>query len=258
MYQSCRFWMLHNNSDNCVSVSHPERIKMMNEVFNNFRNVPREEVESDHTFRTLRHFPAIAKSVSNTVVCVHENKVSLVVEKKSRSSKQRKSTHRLESLCKSSIGEFNSLSSFRKQIINERHKPHRDTLKLPPRLSAKELAAEDHLQNANDKLTKFSISYDSRKANNDLNGFQNEVLTKEELNIQLKRCLTIYLSDEELDALFINMDADGSGLIDGVEFTRYFFKLGQDARFRMQSETSTLHQQLIDAEKQQDIEKYKS
>ncbi len=44
--------------------------------------------------------------------------------------------------------------------------------------------------------------------------------------MQLRRCLNIILLSEELDALFIDIDTDRSGFCDGVEFMRYFFKLG--------------------------------
>ena len=63
------------------------------------------------------------------------------------------------------------------------------------------------------------------------------MLNKKQFAIQLRRCLNINLKAAELDALFEKMDVDHSQLIDGVEFVRYFFALGTQARWRMQLET---------------------
>lgn len=94
----------------------------------------------------------------------------------------------------------------------------------------------DPLLTGNAKLTKFAIRHDSRRMNNDLEGFNGHSLNKEEFDYQLKRCLTIYLTREELDAVFEHIDADQSQFLDGVEFLRYFFRLGQDARHRIQAD----------------------
>jgi hypothetical protein len=77
--------------------------------------------------------------------------------------------------------------------------------------------------------------------NNDLDGFQERVLDKHYFDYQLKRCLCIYLTPEELDAVFLSIDSDRSGFIDGVEFLRYFFRLGMEARngIRLQVIAST-------------------
>lgn len=89
------------------------------------------------------------------------------------------------------------------------------------------------LQVANDKLTKGALSFAPLGTMNVLAGFQGQDLNKEELSVQLQRCLQIVLRKEELDALFSSMDADDSGLIDGVEFTRYFLTLGNIARSKI-------------------------
>ncbi len=89
------------------------------------------------------------------------------------------------------------------------------------------------LQVANDKLTRGALSFAPLGTMNVLAGFQGQDLNKEELNVQLQRCLQIVLHKNELDALFGSMDADDSGLIDGVEFTRYFLTLGNIARSKL-------------------------
>lgn len=88
----------------------------------------------------------------------------------------------------------------------------------------------DPLAVANDKMSKAAMSFTPLGSMNVLAGFQGQDLNKEELAVQLRRCLQIVLTKEELNALFESMDADGSGLIDGVEFTRYFLTMGNIAR----------------------------
>jgi hypothetical protein len=89
---------------------------------------------------------------------------------------------------------------------------------------------------ANEKLTKGALSYAPLGTMNVLSGFQGQDLDVEQLGIQLQRCLQITLHKNELEALFRDMDADNSGLIDGVEFTRYFLTLGNIARSKIAEE----------------------
>ena len=81
-----------------------------------------------------------------------------------------------------------------------------------------------HLELANEKLEKSSLSHAPTSQVNNLIGFQGQDLTMDEFDVQLRRCMQIVLTRKELIAMFSSMDADGSGLIDGVEFTRYVFK----------------------------------
>lgn len=86
------------------------------------------------------------------------------------------------------------------------------------------------LQQATDKVAKVSLSFDFRSANNPLAGFYGTELNKKEFAQALRRCLNINLSRPELDALFDSMDANGNGRVDGVEFVRYFFRVGGDEK----------------------------
>lgn len=61
-------------------------------------------------------------------------------------------------------------------------------------------------------------------------------MSKVEFGVQLKRCMNIMLSKAELDAMFLSIDVDGDEQIDGVEFTRYFFSLGNEARHKQAKE----------------------
>lgn len=82
------------------------------------------------------------------------------------------------------------------------------------------------------KLAKASLSFNPMGQVNVLRGFQGTAMTMEEFDSQLRRGLNIALLKSELRALFAYMDDDGSGLIDGVEFTRHFLQLGVDERKR--------------------------
>jgi len=99
------------------------------------------------------------------------------------------------------------------------------------------LLSIDPLESANLKLAKASVSYAPTGQVNILAGFQGQDLNNEEFDVQLKRCLQVNLSKKELVAMFNSMDADGSGLIDGVEFTRYFLTIGNIAREKVRLET---------------------
>jgi len=96
---------------------------------------------------------------------------------------------------------------------------------------------EDPLTTANAKLAKASLSYAPSSEYNILAGFQGQDLNEAEFDVQLRRCLQVNLSKKELVAMFGSMDADGSGLIDGVEFTRYFLTVGNIAREKTRLET---------------------
>lgn len=244
----------------------------MNERFNPFRSVPIEEIESDHTFHTLRHFPSISKSVNSTKKSIeilnneittseNNNKIKKRNNNKNNNSKKiLKSTHKLDELCKSSLTEFNTLSQFRYSIINERNKQQQLIQTIPKinsnktLISPNEISTIDPLVSGNEKLTKFAVRYDSRRMNNDLDGFHERVLDKNYFDYQLKRCLCVYLTPEELDAVFTYIDVDKSGSIDGVEFLRYFFKLGLDARNAMRIKGIQTAHEIEEKRIQQEIE----
>jgi hypothetical protein len=103
------------------------------------------------------------------------------------------------------------------------------------------LLSVDPLESANLKLAKASVSYAPTGEVNILAGFQGQDLNAEEFDVQLKRCLQVNLNKKELAAMFASMDADGSGLIDGVEFTRYFLTIGNIAREKVRLETLEKH-----------------
>jgi hypothetical protein len=156
-----------------------------------------------------------------------------------------KSTHKLDELSRSVVEEMSVMTDFRRVLLENRQKMKQltraDTVTtLPSLCSAEDLSISSSVapvDSADKKLEKISISFDSQSYNSHLAGFSGSKLAKREFAIQLRRCLNINLSKAEQDALFNKMDVDGSGLIDGVEFVRYFFALGKNARAKTQHET---------------------
>lgn len=218
--------------------------------------VPTEEYERSHAFKSFRQFPELRMSSKE------------VEEMKLRKHKERgaimrttplvlKSTHRLDELSRSSLDEVSSVMTDYRKILMENRRANREPLfdsslgglddasasfslsaagstKTDPLINLSSIERADH------KLTKISISFDAKSYNSHLNGFQGSKLKKHEFETLLRRCLNIVLTKAELDALFAKMDVDGSGMIDGVEFIRYFFALGNAARWKMQLETVTI------------------
>lgn len=212
-----------------------------------YRAVPLAEIENAHIFRSLRHFPDLRVSVGGLKELQLNNGRDLKTSTREfqhfRRKKQLKFTHHLENLTRTSLGEINTLKEFRTIICEERIKKRAEELPQPPSrpISPKLLTPSENLASANAKLTKFAISYSSQSFINILAGFQGHNdsggwITKDELDVQLRRCLNIKLRREELDALFVSIDDNSNGLIEGVEFTRYFFKLGNEARQKIKLE----------------------
>ena len=229
---------------------------MMNEAFNSFRSVSLAEVENDHLFRSMRHFPQLARSLSAVKALQLENGRDFNDTKRTKAEKprviQRKSTHKLESLKTSVLGEINHISKINRILLTERGK-QREALAAERALSMGTVLKVEltPLVSAEKKLANIAIKYDARRMNNDLAGFiYGPELTYDEFDTQLRRCLNINLSNEELHALFHQMDSDGNKHIDGVEFTRYFFDLGYKERDRIRLEIVTR----LDREKKRELE----
>ncbi len=174
-----------------------------------------------------------------------------------------KSTHLLDELSRSSIVELGGvMSDYRKILLESRRASSKAFLNLSQSLMGTSRSQDTSLgadansesspssvspiERADTKLTKVSISFNSQRCNSHLAGFQSAKLVKAEFGTLLRCCLNINLTKPELDALFAKMDVNGSELIDGVEFIRYFFALGKSARRKMQMETS--HMQAKKAE----------
>lgn len=232
----------------------------MNERMNQFRSVTRAEVEKDHLFKATRHFPELRQSLRGVnqlqVTYGRDTTTTKKFKNEKKRPKQLKSTHRLDRLTGSCLGELKAMQSIRTVLVSERDRQRAE------RQAEREFDGFDGdksltpLQRANKKLTKVSVSYNALSANNDLSGFQNGLpLNIDEFDAQLRRCLNIVLTREEQMALFAEMDEDGSGDIDGVEFTRYFFKLGSDhvARLRKR-ETDRLAKEAQEAKEAKEAE----
>jgi hypothetical protein len=224
--------------------------------------LPTIEFEQEHTFKSLRHFPDLRMTKRD--ISDMKTKRSSNLDRSSPTlgivrSLQFRSTHKLDELSRSSLDNVgSSMSDFRKILLENRK---RNKLLLPgerPRASDLSLSSSsslssvgvtetgteslvsDPLSIANQKLTKVSVSFDALALNSHLAGFAGSKLNKSEFEIQLRRCINVNLKKAELDALFRCMDEDDSDMIDGVEFVRYFFKLGNEARWSIFMDTKNI------------------
>ena len=162
-------------------------------------------------------------------------------------------THQLEELSKSCLEDISAMGDFRKVLLDNRRKMKKassesnaSTVTLPSIADAETLTPAE---SADRKLTKISISFDAQSANSHLAGFSGAMLNKKEFAVQLRRCLNINLTKDELDELFAKMDVDHSLHVDGVEFVRYFFNLGTHARWKRQMESMERIAKMEDDEK---------
>ena len=221
---------------------------------NGFRRVAYSEHENDHLHRVLRHFPELQTSLQQVKTMQEKVGRNWTDRDPVRAERPRevkyKSTHRLGELSKSSLDEFRApMDEMRKVLMKSRELSRGGSSSSTGLrgIDTKNVGTapgeeggsgsgveeeEDDLGIAERKLTKASLSFDPRGTINVLSGFQGKALTVTELDSQLRRGLSIVLHKRELHALFTNMDKDGSGLIDGVEFTRYFLQMGIDERKR--------------------------
>lgn len=228
--------------------------------------VPTIEFERAHTFKSLRQFPELRMSAMDIEHMKTRRTSNLDRSKPTLNISRRiqtRSTHKLDELSRSSLDDVGSaMTDFRKILLKNRRRNQLagtdgnnhntsgvdsvdgddDSLFTTSTLSKEELYYRqlDPLEAANQKLTKISISFDALSSNSHLAGFQGAKLSKEEFATQLRRCVNINLRKVELDALFHRMDDDDSGLIDGVEFVRYFFQLGNEARWKMLMDTKQI------------------
>jgi len=208
--------------------------------------LPTVEFEREHTFKTYRQFPELRVSVNqmDNLKLTRDTITNPLSQSHGIIRKiSNKSTHRLESLSKSSLSEVSSvMDDFRKILLDNRRKNPLSLNQASVTVSTVSKEEEEYAnmtptEAANQKLTKISVSFDAQSSNSHLQGFAGAKLHKPEFETLLRRCLNINLRKSELDGLFDQMDMDGSGLIDGVEFVRYFFHLGNEARWKMLIET---------------------
>ncbi len=190
---------------------------------------------------TRRHFPGLILSIS-AISSLHDRvkgngKNTDTYLRKKRRVKQNKrptlleSTHKLSKLTESSFRDINAMRNVKSALIAHRSKERDEAANHRPRLTRH---LRTPLQRAEHKLGKCSMIYDKRRMNDDLAGFSDgPPLTFDEFDTQLKRCLNINLTREEIFALFDHMDLDGNKVIDAVEFVRYFFKVGGEFRARI-------------------------
>lgn len=248
---------------------------------------PTLEFERMHTFKSFRQFPELRKSVQEieSIAFASADPLHHMRSGRIRRPKLTTTTHRLAELSQSSLSDVSSvMDDFRRIMLENRRKntnpyahqqqstaeeepstslddqtlPRKSIASRPPLLSRRfsvsalpEEFKRDPLLRANEKLKKIAVSFDASATNSHLAGFQGAKLTKKEFSTLLRRCLNIHLKTVEIDALFHSMDRDDSGLIDGVEFIRYFFHLGNEAKQLISLETKERQRRKLQREKEQ-------
>ncbi len=209
--------------------------------------IPTAEYERIHTYHSLRQFPELRRTVNDMKLIPVRRRDDVNAQNHSKGLariKHNRSTYKLDELSRSSVDDISAMTDFRKVLLENRRKL-KSTLSTSSVVSLPPLVLEEDsldgsispVEAADRKLAKVSISFDSGSYNSHLAGFSGSRLDKKEFHIQLRRCLNINLKKSELHALFEKMDMDKSGEIDGVEFIRYFFALGTQARWKIQIET---------------------
>lgn len=81
---------------------------------------------------------------------------------------------------------------------------------------------------AKKKIGHVSAFFDPQKTS--LKGFESTVLDPTQFREQLRRNLSITVTDAELGALVTLFDKTGDGLVDNIEFKNEFFRLGKQER----------------------------
>ena len=136
----------------------------MNQVSNNFRLVPRAEVEADHYFRATRQFPELLNSLRDVQrnqellgrdMVTTRHFANLDDKKKTRSPLQLKSTHKLDKLTGSCLTSLNSMNNIRNVLMSERARARHERASERTLSSiAKAEALKSPLERANIILTK--------------------------------------------------------------------------------------------------------
>lgn len=195
------------------------------------------EKDETHAFKTLRYFPELHQSVRNIKGIRKSTGRDFAPQVKRHEREiQLKSTHGLDQYTKSSLENLDALTVFRKSLLEDRQAmKERDNPSIAARAArAANMKTMDPLVSVKEKIAKASLSFDSGSVVNTLGAFSaNKDFTKEDLYIQLRRSLNIYLNQSEADALCSFLGYNENNKVESVEFLRFFFKLGNDARAEM-------------------------
>lgn len=197
---------------------------------------PHPSFSRKHVYETFKHFPELRKTKKQVDTIQKHHEGDVWGQKHLGRKVSFRSTHKLEDLSKSSYAEVNEMGDIRAKLFAARKKTNASLSLTNPIEFKKPPKEQDPLKRANQKLAKISQTFDPLGVNNHLKAFNGVVLNKPELRELMRRCLNIQMTPVEFDAFFLEMDADGSLLIDGVEFVRYFIALGNKARHNVREE----------------------
>jgi hypothetical protein len=218
-----------------------------------------------HTFKTLRHFNELRKSINRAEIDTHaqifptdRNELDKPIRKLQYSS-----AHKLRNFSHSVYDDLSEVKTFRQNLLDVRARQRANQLaathsslnlenitgrpgsptggsfaSLSPgspgglASSSSYVFNGDPLTSAKTKLTKYSLSFDPLEPNNQrvISGFHGQRLSRESFSLLIRQGLHISLSSNEVDALYNTMDISPDHTFDGKEFTQKFFNLGNDAR----------------------------
>eukprot|EP01038_Epipyxis_sp_PR26KG_P008892 gene8892-11995_t len=184
------------------------------EIMNNNSN---ELITNDSTHNLL------SNQVDNATVDMNEEQINSTILRSGSAGTLRAANSLSQKWSQSNLYRNNSSIERTEQSYSLLNRSNDSIISMDP-------TSASPLEIANAKLTKIALTFDSQSSNNHLAGFDGAKLKKNEFRTLLRRCLNINLRNVEFEAFFQSMDADGSELIDGVEFVRYFFMLGNKAR----------------------------
>lgn len=203
----------------------------------------RSEIMNMHKFKSLRHFPELAGSLSDECIKAQKD-ISLSVSMpyynkiKPVFRKVKKSTAILDALCQSSAEEFHNVKDFRKMLIEARQ---RQRIEAQESISIRKQSIHEvePIESAEEKMARvaFKLNDARSRTNNDLQGFLGGPLLKHELERQLCIAYNLFFTKPEMDALFDKIDANHSGTVKPVEFLSYFSQLGYQFSERMRKKT---------------------
>ena len=184
------------------------------------------------TYKSFRQFPHLHTSMREisaflghtTPIQFQQNRNSIF-----------KSTNKMKELTKSVLPEIHYLNDFKNEVLTSHSRnKYLDPIKVASKIDNPDI--KDPLLSAKSKLTKFSLSYNSRSEFPLMAGFADKYMTRDYFKAQIKTCLHIHLSPSEENSLFDHFQPRENDTIDGIHFVRFLIRLGNEERKRLRIE----------------------
>lgn len=189
------------------------------------------------TYRTFRQFPLLHTSIREIGYVLDEKRSFKNSKQPLKSTGRiiapRPTSNPLKELTRSCLPHINQLSTFRNEVLTN-HFRHNPTPAADTHSSTK--LSKDPFERAKEKLTRLSLSFDSKSSFNIMSGFADKYMSNVYFKSQIKHCLFISLTADEEESLFAYFLRVGSDTIDGADFSRFLLKLGSEARQKLRDE----------------------